>query len=153
MRRPALILIALIATFALAACSGSAGATASPAPASPAPASPAPAASEPPAASSPAESPAGAGGAGCQASTDAATVEVTIEDFSFSPSDVQAKVGDVIGFTNAGAAPHTATLDEGDCTTESLDGGASGALTFDAAGTYPFHCRIHPAMTGTITVS
>jgi plastocyanin len=153
MRRPIAIL-ALIASLSLAACSSGGGnPTAAPASEAPAVAS-APAASAP-AASAPAASAdaGGGGGAGCQPSTDTATVTVDILDFSFSPADVQAKVGDVIGFTNAGSAPHTATLDEGDCSTETLDGGASGALAFTSAGTFPFHCRIHSAMTGTITVT
>jgi plastocyanin len=150
MRRPIAIL-ALFASLSLAACS-SGGGDPTTAPASEPPA----AASEPPApASEPAASAAagGGGGAGCQPSTDPATVTADILDFSFSPADIQATVGDVVGFTNAGSAPHTATLDEGDCSTETLDGGASGALAFTSAGTFPFHCRIHSAMTGTITVT
>jgi plastocyanin len=146
MRRPIAIL-ALSASLAFAACSSGAGdPTAAPASDPPAAASEAPAAASEPAASA-------AGGAGCQPSTDPPTVTADILDFSFSPADIQATVGDVIGFTNAGSAPHTATLDEGDCSTETLDGGASGALAFTSAGTFPFHCRIHSAMTGTITVT
>jgi plastocyanin len=58
-----------------------------------------------------------------------------------------------VTFTNNDSAPHTATLDEGSCTTENLNQGDSGGLTFNAAGSYPFHCAIHPDMKGTITVS
>ncbi|MGP1674971.1 MAG: plastocyanin/azurin family copper-binding protein [Candidatus Limnocylindrales bacterium] len=32
--------------------------------------------------------------------------------------------------------------------------GATGAIVFTEAGSYPFFCKVHPAtMTGTITVS
>lgn len=142
MRRPAAILTVLLLSLTLAACSSGGGATAAPASAAP------PAASEPAASIG-----GGGGGGGCTASTDAPTVEVSIASFAFSPADVQAKVGDVIGFTNDDSASHTATLDEGDCTTESLTKGQTGALAFGEAGTFPFHCAIHSAMTGTITVT
>ena len=128
-RRPIQIL-ALFSTLALAACGGSA-----------ATAAPSTAASAPPAA------------AVCAKSADPGTVAVSITDFEFSPAAVTAKVGDVVAFTNSGDATHTATLDEGDCGTDKLAGGATGALTFSKAGTYAFHCAIHSAMTGTIKVS
>ena len=76
-----------------------------------------------------------------------------MKDIAFSPSNVQAKVGDVIGFTNNDSADHTATLDDQPCSTDTLASGQSGALTISAPGTYPFHCKIHANMHGTITVS
>ena len=104
------------------------------------------------AASAPAES--SAGELPCAPSTAAGTVAVSIKDLAFNPSDITAKVGDTVTFTNEDSAAHTATLDEGDCGTENLSNGASEGLTFSAAGTYPFHCAIHPTqMTGTITVT
>jgi plastocyanin len=89
----------------------------------------------------------------CAPSSDAGTVAVTIKDLAFSPSAITAKVGDIITFTNEDTPNHTATLDKGDCGTETLATGDSGGLTFSAAGTYPFHCKIHSSMTGTITVT
>jgi plastocyanin len=128
-------------TLVLAACGGSAspGGTASAAPATAA-------ASEAPASEAPASTV-------CMTSTDPATVEVSIAGRAFSPGRVQAKVGDVIAFTNADAVPHTATLDELDCTTENLGKDATGALTFTEAGSYLFHCRIHSDMTGSFEIS
>ena len=96
--------------------------------------------------------PSSAAGGPCAPSSAAATVEVAIAEFAF-PSTIDAKVGDVVGFTNEDSAPHTATLDDDSCTTESIAQGGSGALTFSAAGDYPFHCRIHPQMVGTIKVA
>lgn len=78
----------------------------------------------------------------------------SIIDFEFDPATVSAKVGDVISWTNDGAAPHTATLDDhGACATAQLSPGQSGAISFDTAGTYPFHCSVHPTMKGTIEIS
>jgi plastocyanin len=132
-RRP-LQALGLFAMLALAACGGSASTTA------------------PSAAPSAAVSGAPAALA-CAPSTTAGTVAVSIKDFEFSPPAISAKVGDVITFTNAGAKSHTATLDQGDCGTETLAPGAAGGLTFSKAGSYPFHCAIHSSMTGTITVT
>ena len=73
---------------------------------------------------------------------------------AFTPATIQAKVSDVIAWTNADAVPHTATLtDDPTYSTETLSAGATGALTFSAAGTYAFFCKIHSDMTGTIEVA
>jgi plastocyanin len=135
---PALGLFAIL----VAACSGGAATTAP----SAAPVSEAPAVSE----AAPSE---GGGAAPCTATTEAGTVEVTIAGRAFGPGKVTAAVGDVIVWTNKDSVPHTATLDDDSCTTSSLGEDASGALTFSAPGTYPYHCRIHPDMTGTIEIS
>jgi plastocyanin len=94
-----------------------------------------------------------AGGAACTVSADTGTVAVTIKGFAFNPNAISAKVGEVVGFVNNDTTAHTATLDDDSCSTDNIAAGASMSLTFSAAGTYPFHCKIHPNMTGTITVS
>jgi plastocyanin len=157
--RPASV---LVMTLALAAC----GSGASSSPAASAPPATAPAASEAPAsAGAPSAAPAsagapsaagGGGSAACAVAPagTAPTVTVTMKNFAYSPEPVTAKVGDVIGWMNNDTTPHTATLDDNSCTTDVINVGASGALTFSAPGTYPYHCTIHPAiMKGTITVT
>jgi len=84
----------------------------------------------------------------------AGTVKVEIKDFSFKTEPVQAKVGDTITWTNNDTAPHSAALDDGSCPTDTIQPGTSGNLKFTVAGTYPYHCAIHPTqMKGTIVVS
>jgi plastocyanin len=129
----------------LGACSSS-GATTAP---SAAAASAAPSAE----ASSAASAPATGGGATCTESADAGQVAVAIKDFAFSPADIQAKVGQIIAFSNGDSPPHTASLDDGSCTTGTISPGSSDGLVFSAAGSYPFHCKIHTNMKGTITIS
>lgn len=91
--------------------------------------------------------------AACAENATAGAVSVTIKDFTFIPANIQSKVGQTVTFTNDDSAPHSATLDDGSCTTPNLSKAASDGLLFNAAGTYPFHCRVHPDMKGTITVS
>ena len=136
-------LVALGATLLLVAACSSGGATTAP---SAAPAEPTAAASEAPASEAPAA-------AACEKSAAGGEVDVSIEGFAFSPADITASVGQTITFTNGDSAPHTATLDDGSCTTANLSQGGSEGLTFNAAGSYPFHCNVHPDMKGTITVS
>jgi plastocyanin len=140
-RRP-LVTLSAGALLILAACS-SGGATTAPSTAGGA----APTAEASTEASTP------AAGAACTESAAAGEVSVAVEGFAFSPADITATVGQTITFTNGDSAPHTATLDDGSCTTPNIAPGSSDGLTFSAAGTYPFHCNVHPNMKGTITVS
>jgi plastocyanin len=105
------------------------------------------------AASAPASAAASGAASACKETTTAGTVPVSIVDFAFQPTAITAKVGDVVGFTNTGATAHTATLDDGTCTTPTIAPTKSDGLTFTVAGTYKFHCSIHSQMTGTIVVS
>ncbi len=137
---------AMTAALVLVACAG--GGTTGTASAGP----PEPAGSAP--ASAPAASDAGAGAGACTPSTDPGTVQAAMTGNAFSPGTIEAKVGDVIAWTNGDGVPHTATLrDDPTCTTERLGQGETGALTFSAAGTYEFFCQIHTDMNGTIEVT
>jgi plastocyanin len=138
MHRPALISIALLTTFLLAACSGGGGATTAPQASTGTSAAPV---SEAPAAEA------------CSPSNETGTVKVEIANFAFTPAEASATVGDTVTWTNADAAAHTATLDDGACATGNIPSDGSGSLVFNAAGTFKYHCAIHPTMTGTITVS
>jgi len=75
---------------------------------------------------------------------------VTIKDFSFGPSAVTIHVGDTIAWTNDGPTAHTATGSGFD--TGILRAGQSSSHTFSTAGTFSYHCTLHPFMKGTITV-
>jgi len=84
---------------------------------------------------------------------------VSIQDFTFSPASVTIKVGQTVSWTNHGPSNHTTTSDAGawDSATLSASGGTF-SKTFNTAGTYPYHCKIHPpatypGFTGTITVT
>jgi plastocyanin len=83
----------------------------------------------------------------------AADQAVAISGFSFSPASVTVSVGDTVTWTNSDAQAHTATADDASWDSGNIGGsGGTGAVTFATAGTFPYHCAIHPAMTGTVTV-
>ena len=94
-----------------------------------------------------------AGSAVCADSTATTTVNATVGGFQWGP--VSAKVGDVITWTNSDSADHRVGLDDGSCTMSGNIAGSGGkaSLVFSVAGTYPFHCTLHPSMKGTITIS
>ncbi len=141
----------------VSACSSSGTSTAAPASSAPSAAAPSEsaAASESAATSESAAASASAGSAAaCEPATETGTVAATIKGFAFSPQPVTAKVGDVVTWTNNDSTGHTVTLkDDAACTTPTIAAGSTGSLKFTAAGTYDYFCKIHPNMTGQITVS
>jgi plastocyanin len=78
---------------------------------------------------------------------------VTIVDFAFDPASLEVPVGSAVTWTNTGAAPHTVTADDGAFNSGELAPGATFSQTFDAAGTFAYHCEIHPDMTAAIVVA
>ena len=90
--------------------------------------------------------------AACSIATGPATTEVSIAGFAFDPGTARARVGDAIAWTNSDGAPHTVTLDDGACTTPSIGRNETAFLSFSVPGTYGYHCRIHPDMTGRIEI-
>ena len=86
----------------------------------------------------------------------AADAAVAINNFAFTPAALTVTVGDRVTWTNNQAGvPHTATSNTGVTPafdTGNLATGASGSVTFNTAGTFAYHCTIHPNMAGTITV-
>ena len=77
---------------------------------------------------------------------------VTIQNFAFSPETLTVKVGDKITWTNQDSAGHSATADDNSFDTGVIGQGQSGSITFSKAGTYTYHCSVHPMMKGTIVV-
>ena len=151
MRRSTLVLLTTLALTAFAGC-GSAATPTPPSGSAPNPstaASAAGAASASPAGGASASAPGGPSaptGAACApaAAGATATVSATIKDFAYSPQPIQAKVGDVVTWTNNDSAPHTVTLEDDSCTTDTIANGATGSLVFTVAGTYTYKCKIHP---------
>jgi plastocyanin len=80
-------------------------------------------------------------------------VGVEIVDFAFDPVEVIVPAGSTVEFTNGDDFAHSAEADDGGFDTGRIEGGATGAVAFDEAGTYSYHCGIHTYMTGAVTVT
>jgi plastocyanin len=94
-----------------------------------------------------------AGTAGASLGTPAVKVAAT-DALTFVPPAGSAKVSDVIEWDNTGTVLHNITFDE--CPSLNDDQFAPGGkwqAKFTVAGSYPYHCTIHPGMDGTLTVS
>jgi plastocyanin len=81
----------------------------------------------------------------------AADHTVLIHNHRFSPAQLTIAVGDTVTFVNQDSSPHTATA-AGAFDTGRLGKGDSKRLTFAAAGSFAYICKIHPSMHGTIKV-
>jgi plastocyanin len=81
----------------------------------------------------------------------AQTLRVTIDKMSFSPSEMEAKVGDTIEWVNNDAFAHTATVKGG--FEIMLPPKKSGSMVMEKAGTVDYYCRFHPNMKGRIRVT
>lgn len=79
---------------------------------------------------------------------------VQIKNFAFTPAHLIIKKGTTVTWTNADTAPHTVTSDSGKLLdSPTLKTGESFSFTFTAAGSFSYHCAVHPMMKGKITVT
>lgn len=90
---------------------------------------------------------------------------VVLRDIAFQPADVTITVGETVTWEHRdGSTPHTVTSTSGPdsfdsnttCTAPNpvtcMTEGDTFEHTFDQAGTYEYHCKIHEQMTGTVVV-
>jgi plastocyanin len=80
--------------------------------------------------------------------------EVTVDmlDNEFGPTEVTVPAGTTVLWVNRGLIPHTATALSGSFDSGIILPGETFAVTLDTAGTYEYHCTLHPGMTGTVVV-
>ena len=63
------------------------------------------------------------------------------------------RVGQTVAWKNNDSTVHDATQDGSRFATGNINAGATSApVAMSAAGTFTYHCTIHPGMVGTITV-
>jgi plastocyanin len=104
--------------------------------------------------------------AGCGGSGDGATASapsggassgtpssISIRDFKFSPATISVRSGARVRVTNSDSTAHTLTANDGHSfDSGTVQPGASASLQVPGAGTYAYHCTIHPFMKGTLVV-
>jgi len=71
---------------------------------------------------------------------------------SFSPNPASVKAGQTIAWMNADSVTHTATGSSFD-TGNIAPGATSAPVSFSATGSFDYHCRIHPSMVGSVSVT
>jgi plastocyanin len=90
--------------------------------------------------------------AGPATTSGAGGTQVVMKSFAFEPATVTVKVGDSVTWTNQDSANHTVVADNGEFKSGDLANGGTFTFAFTKAGSYPYHCSIHPSMKGTVVV-
>src|SRR5438132_3326351 len=78
-------------------------------------------------------------------------IKVTLDNFTFSPNELKAKVGDTVTWINHDDIPHT-VVSAGKFRSKTMDTDGTFSFTFTSAGDYKYFCSLHPHMTGMIKV-
>jgi plastocyanin len=91
-------------------------------------------------------------GSATAGATGGQTITVVMTNRAYDPQQVAVKVGDTVTWVNQDAPQHDVVADNGEFKSQLFDKGQSFSYTFTKAGTYPYHCSIHPGMTGTVIV-
>lgn len=77
---------------------------------------------------------------------------IDIREFAFVGERIVVDPGTTIVWTHYDEVVHTATSDDASWNSGPIPPGGSWSATFDAPGTYSYHCGPHPYMRGTIVV-
>lgn len=96
-------------------------------------------------------------GGGCHgpdgsAYTEGSAKVVRMDVCSFSPTIARVDVGTTVRFLNTSTIDHAVVGRSGTWASEILRPGHEFSTTFEAAGTYPYSCPLHPGMVGAMAV-
>jgi plastocyanin len=80
------------------------------------------------------------------------TSRVAIQNFAFAPATLTVPVGTQVIWTNQDSTPHTVTASNGAFNSGALSTGSEFSFILNQAGSYDYHCSIHPSMLGKIIV-
>jgi plastocyanin len=76
----------------------------------------------------------------------------TLTTNAYSPNPITVTRGGTVTWVNNDSVPHTSTSDTGVWNSSTLAAGGSFSMNFPNAGSFPYHCTIHPGMVGTVSV-
>ena len=76
----------------------------------------------------------------------------TLSSTAFSPNPISVSVGTTVSWLNNDNTAHAPAANNGVWTSPSIAPSSRFNQTFTTAGSFPYHCTIHPGMVGTITV-
>jgi plastocyanin len=81
------------------------------------------------------------------------TASVSIKNMAFNPGSLSVTTGATVTWTNSDTTLHTVTADDGSFTSGNIAIGATYSRVFNTAGTFSYHCILHPEMTGKVVVT
>src|SRR5579864_3193191 len=79
-------------------------------------------------------------------------VQVSIDNFAFTPQKLTVKRGTSVSWINHDDIPHTVDQDDHFFASSVLDTNKKFQHAFKDPGQFPYYCRLHPKMTGTVVV-
>lgn len=79
--------------------------------------------------------------------------EVYIQGSAFNPASITVAANTTIKWTNKDGMTHTVTSNTGVFNSGNMLVNGTFSFAFTTPGTYPYHCTLHPAMTGTVIVN
>jgi plastocyanin len=71
---------------------------------------------------------------------------------AFTPGELSVTAGTTVTWTNTDTVSHTSTSNAAGWNSGTLAPGRQFSFAFQTAGTFPYHCAIHPGMVGTVIV-
>ena len=77
---------------------------------------------------------------------------INIVNFTFTPGTLTVSVGTTVTWTNNDSTTHRPISNTGVFDSGNLAPKATFSYTFNNAGTFPYHCSIHPYMIGMVIV-
>lgn len=81
-----------------------------------------------------------------------ATIEVSIDNFMFTPMELTIAPGTQVTWINKDDVPHTVVSVDHKFKSNALDTDEKFSFTFQDPGTYEYFCSVHPKMTAKIIV-
>ena len=73
-----------------------------------------------------------------------------INQVKFQNPEVRVKIGGSVEFDNRDSQTHTVTADDNSFDLGLIPAGTNKSLSFDKAGTFTYHCSLHPFMTARV---
>ena len=86
-------------------------------------------------------------------SSNSGSPSVSIKNMAFSPMSLSVPAGTTITWNNNDTTMHTVTADNGSFDSGNIAVGGKFTKVFSSAGSFAYHCTLHPEMKGTIVVT
>jgi len=76
----------------------------------------------------------------------------TLTTTAYNPNPITVAVGTTVSFLNSDNTTHTSVSNTGVWSSGNIAPGGRFNTTLTVAGSYPYHCNIHPGMVATLNV-